>query len=292
MNFSLNPRWTLSKHKKKQNFTVFFILTLTFLSSSTAISRENTVLTFGIVPQQSSSKLARKWVPIFQYLSQKTGLSIRFKTAPNIPEFERRLDKKMYDIAYMNPYHYTVFANTSGYQAFAKQKNQQLTGIVVVAKNSPYKNIIDLQNRSLGFPSPAAFAASIITQNHLVKNNITFDSVYVKSHDSVYRSVARNIHAAGGGIPRTFNNLDIKIRSQLRILWRSQPYTPHAFAVLSSLNDTTVATITQAMLMMNNDPPARTLLKNLNFKGFEPATDSDWNDIRALKIDVISQKNQ
>ncbi len=52
-----------------------------------------TVLSFGIVPQQSAAKLARLWTPIFENLSDTTGYRIEFKTAPDIPEFERRLSR-------------------------------------------------------------------------------------------------------------------------------------------------------------------------------------------------------
>ena len=56
-------------------------------------------LAFGIVPQQSASKLAGLWTPILAYLSQKTGYAIRFKTARDIPTFEQRLAAGDYQCA-------------------------------------------------------------------------------------------------------------------------------------------------------------------------------------------------
>ncbi|HBC35158.1 MAG TPA: phosphate ABC transporter substrate-binding protein, partial [Marinobacter adhaerens] len=48
-------------------------------------------LTFGIVPQQSSSRLAEQWTPLMSYLSEQLGRPVRFMTAPDIPTFEQRV---------------------------------------------------------------------------------------------------------------------------------------------------------------------------------------------------------
>lgn len=96
-----------------------------FLLSHSVMAAEPQVLTFGVVPQQAANKLAKKWGPLFKHLGEKSGYTIRFKTAPNIPEFERRLSRGEYDLAYMNPYHYTVFGDQPGYRAFAKRQTNQ-----------------------------------------------------------------------------------------------------------------------------------------------------------------------
>lgn len=78
--------------------------------------------TFGIVPQQSATELTRAWTPVLNALQAKTGLTLRFATAPDIPTFEQRLVAGEYDFAYMNPYHYTVFHHRPGYAVFARKK--------------------------------------------------------------------------------------------------------------------------------------------------------------------------
>jgi phosphonate transport system substrate-binding protein len=82
-------------------------------------------LSFGIVPQQSSSKLAKLWTPIIEKLNEQSGLNIHFTTAPNILTFEKRLAAGEYDIAYMNPYHYMVSNESAGYQAITKQRDKK-----------------------------------------------------------------------------------------------------------------------------------------------------------------------
>ena len=67
-------------------------------------AKEPLTLSFGIVPQQSATKLAYLRTPICKYLSDHTGQRVVFKTAKDIPSFEQRLAAGEYDIAYMNPF--------------------------------------------------------------------------------------------------------------------------------------------------------------------------------------------
>ncbi len=112
---------------------------------------------FGIVPQQSATTLAKRWGPILRAVSESTGHEIVFRTTKDIPEFEKQLLRGEFDIAYMNPYHYTVFHQTPGYQAFAKQKDKMIRGLIVVQKGSALDNISELNGKMVAFPSPAAF---------------------------------------------------------------------------------------------------------------------------------------
>ncbi len=93
-------------------------------------------LSFGVVPQQAASRLAEDWGPLLAEVSRRSGVSLVFRTAPNIPAFEERLATGDYDLAYMNPYHYVVFHKASGYTAFAKEQERRLKGILVVRKDS------------------------------------------------------------------------------------------------------------------------------------------------------------
>ncbi|SDH22722.1 phosphonate transport system substrate-binding protein [Vibrio xiamenensis] len=262
-------------------------LSVLVFSISTAFYASAQTITFGIVPQQSAVTLAKNWGPILQYLSQQVGHDVVFRTAKDIPEFEKRVLAGEYDIAYMNPYHYTVFHQKPGYTAFAKQKNKQIRGILVINKNAPITAIEQLNGKSLAFPSPVAFAATVVPMSALAQKGIHVEPKYVSSHESVYLNVAQGFFPAGGGIERTFNNSAPEIRDQLRILWRTPGYTPHAFAFHPGFNPELAEQIQSALLAMNDSKEGLELLKNISFNGISPAQDSDWDDVRALHITLL-----
>ena len=276
----------------QKKFWILLILFCLDFTVSPVSGDEKKVLSFGVIPQQSASKLAWKWTPIIDYISAKSGYKINFETAPDIPEFERRLQNGKYDIAYMNPYEYTVFSKTNGYKVFAKQKGERLSGILVVRKDEDIKSINDLYGKNLVFPSPEFFSSSIITREHLLKNGIDIIPEFIDSDVSVYRAVANGTFPAGGGVIRTLNNMERDVQQQLRILWVSKSYSPHAFASHPSVSDDVIKIILRVMVEMKNDPEASNLLRSIQFNGIEAANDSEWNDIRALKIKAVYDQSE
>jgi phosphonate transport system substrate-binding protein len=259
-----------------------------FLSLFTSsISYASQSYSFGIVPQQSASKMAKLWVPILNYVSKVSGHKLVFKTAKNIPKFEEQLSAGNYDFSYMNPYHYTVFHKKSDYQAISKAKDKRIKGIIVVKKDSSYKTLEDFDKQTLAFPSPAAFAASILPRAEFQQKGIQVDTKYVSSHDSVYRNVAQGRYVAGGGVIRTFKNTEADIREKLKVLWTTEGFTPHAIAAHSKIPEAHRLEIQQAFAQMADTSKGKELLGNIKIKGFENANNADWDDVRALKIELL-----
>ena len=192
-------------HQLPRAAVVLLLLFLSPLLPLSAKAQEDSpkpiTLSFGVVPQQSSTTMASRWVPFLRYLSIKSGYRIVFNTAKDIPTFEKRCTAGAYDLAYMNPLHYVIYNISPGYRVFAKEKLKALTGIIVVGKDSSYRELAELRGAELAFPSPGAFAASIVTRGHLKEIGVEFSPHYLTSHDSVYRAVSQGLFAAGGGVP-------------------------------------------------------------------------------------------
>lgn len=259
-------------------------LLITVSQFAVAQSPDEQVLTFGIVPQQAVEKLATQWIPMIEHLSAQTGLPIQFATAPNIPEFEKRLAEGVYDLAYMNPHHFTVFNEAPGYRAFARQRDHEIKGIIVVATNSGIDTVDDLAGKKLAFPAPNAFAATLITRAYLDAVAPGYTATFVNSHDSVYRSVDEGFFDAGGGIQRTLGEMDPGIRGRLNILWTSPGYTGHAFAAHPEVSLEVTDQLANAMINMGSTANGQALLRSLGMSGFQAATDADWDDVRALGL--------
>lgn len=248
-----------------------------------------TSLSFGIVPQQSASRLAQDWSPLLAEISRRSGVALVFKTAPSIPVFEERLGRGEYDLAYMNPYHYVVFHQAAGYRAFAREQDRKIKGILVVHKDSAYQKPADLAGKTVVFPAPAAFAASILPQAEFGRLKISIEPKFVASHDSVYRAVASGLQEAGGGIQRTFEATPAEVRDVLRVLSETPAYTPHAFAAHPRVTADKLEKVLAAMASLGKDEMGQHLLQPLAFKGIAAAQDKEWNDIRALDIDLLER---
>lgn len=285
----------MTKFRNAASVLLVSILVIATPCAAAKLDANKAPLRFGVVPQQAAAKLAKSWTPIMKYLSDKTGVKVVFNTAPSIPEFESRLARGAYDVAYMNPYHYTVFNKEPGYQALAKAKDKRIKGILVVAESSDITEIEQLHGSTLAFPAPAAFAASVLPRAELGRREIEFTPKYVSSHDSVYRAVAKGLFPAGGGVLRTLANVDPAIRAQLRVLWTTRGYTPHAVATHPRVSNEVVGALANALATLQESEHGMKMLRTLKLKGFVRARNADWDDVRALglnKVDDLVARKQ
>ena len=243
-------------------------------------------LTFGIVPQQRPDRLEREWQPLIEEISRRTHYPIQFATKPTIDRFHHAVLAGEYDFIYVNPQKYVAANAMVGYQAIARETAKTLRGILVVKNDAEIKDVYDLHEKEIAFPSEDAFAASILIRSQLTSLGIEFTPHYLTSHDSVYRNVLHNRHIVGGGVR---NSLEIfshssLIRQRLRILWETQPVVPHAIATHPRVESTVVADILKALLAIHQSQSGRELLKEVNLNPLEKAQDSDWNTVRYLRF--------
>ena len=249
---------------------------------------QNTLF-FGVAPQKSASEMAKTWTPFLNYLSKKASCEIHFKTATNVTTFEERVASGEYDIAYLNP-HFYVRPESSDYKVFAKEKDVSLKGIIIVRKESPYQKLKDLDGKIIVFPSPSAFAATLLPLAHFEKEGISVNLKFVGSHESVYRSVEKELYPAGGTIMKAIEQADPSISKQLRVLWTSPSYTSHPIAAHKRVPKEVFLRLKAVMLSMDKDPEGMALLKDIGFKGIVEANDSAYDDIRKLNINIPEVK--
>lgn len=261
-----------------------WLLSIVLFVSSVATAAPPTYYSFGIVPQLSPSATANLWEPLLTYLSAELGVSLRFQTARDLAEFEKRVSAGDFDFVYLNPFQYTVVQATGGYEAFARETGQELRGIIIVAKNATMRDLSDLDGRRLAVPSESAFAAALIPLKVLGQRQITVQPVVVASHESVLLSVMRGTQPAGGTIQKMLDRAPPDVRNALRVLWRSDAYTSHPFAAHTRVSIEFRTRLQQVMLAMSDSAEGRAVLQKINFSGFSAVAAGDYDAIRRLEI--------
>ncbi len=241
-------------------------------------------LTLGIVPQQSPLKLSKKWLKVTKYLKEQTGINVIFKTKSSIPLFEKDLYNGLYDISYMNPYHFIVAKEKQNYTAFVRAK-KNIVGIILSKEKKADFSPKNLEGKTFLFPAPNAFAATLLPKFEL-KEKFNFDVdknakvLYVNSHDSVYKGISRGIGYLGGGIVRTFNNFkDKSDKDKLNIVYKTSPYPSHPIAYNPRVSKEDVEKLTKAFLNMPAEIKAL-----LSIKQFIKIDNSEYDSIKSIGI--------
>lgn len=254
---------------------------LSFIFFTTYLFSQEIIL--GVVPQQSPLELSKKWLKITNYLREEIGMEIVFKTEKSITIFEEKLYNGEYDIAYMNPYHFIVANKKQNYKAFIRSKDD-IVGIILGRKEKEF-NVNNLKGTTFLFPSSDAFAATLLVKYELRQiYNFDIDKdtkvLYVNSHDSVYKGIARGVGEFGGGITRTFNNFnDQEDKNKIEIVYKTNNYPSHPFASHPRISDDIVNKISNAIIKMPKE-----LKDILSIKEFIPTTTSEFDVIKNLEI--------
>ena len=264
-------------------YLIMLAISLGMQMVSVATAAEE-VLSFGITPQQSPTELTKRWTPVLQYLSEKSGLTLQLKTAKDIPTYQQQVMDGQYDIAYISPNSYVAANKARGYRAFAKEKDGKSVAMIVTRKDGPIKSLTQLHGQTMAFPSNTAFMATILPMMHLEALKIPVNTQYVVSIDSVYRSVAKGMLVAGGGEARTFGTLDADIRDQLTVLWESEALPPFPFLSHPRVPASSLGRLQKAMIDMGQDEQGLALLKVVNIKALDKAQDADYNAVRKLNL--------
>lgn len=242
-------------------------------------------LSVGIVPQQSATRTMRLWSELIGEVARRSGYQLEIKPAQDIPTFEQRLSAGEYDLAYMNPYEYTVYHGAVGYQAFVREEGQ-LQALIVVRRDSAIQKLSDLQGQMLAVV-PGAFGATMIPLGHLHRKGVAVKRRFVESHEAAYLAVIRGEFPAGGGVRRTFEQMVPEMRSDLRVLWAAQPVTPHAFAAHPRVPRAVIERLQRVLVDLKRDATGQRLLLAHGFTGIVEASDKEWDDVRALHFDAL-----
>lgn len=248
-----------------------------FAARAQDVSQDAQVLTVGVVPQFEPRKLAGIWLPILERLSERTGLTFHLDGSKDIPEFEAKLARGAFDLAYMNPYHLLVANRQQGYEPLVRDGGRSLYGILVVAKDSPIRDVQGLNGAEIAFPAPNALGASLLMRAELDRKvGIAITPKYVKTHSSVYLNVVLGQTVAGGGVVGTFNQQPREVRDGLRLLYTTREMPPHPLAAHSRIETQVRAAITAALLEMAATDDGQALLAKVPFKKLVATTYGEY----------------
>jgi len=231
------------------------------------------------------------WTELVATISSKTSLDLSYEPSTSQLDFELKLAKGHYDLAYMNPIQF-VSANQQGtYKALAKRKSQPAKGLVVARKDSNIESLRDFNDKVVAFPGLLGFSNSIIPRHSLQRLNIK-----VKPHFTVSPRLALQLVLEGKVLGAAGNQESLELlppieREQLYIVWDTPGFTPHAFARHSRMPFYTQIRLQKALVGLIKTPNGKQLLPKIHINnGFETAKDSDWDD--AAQIDISSLNNQ
>ncbi len=272
---------------KLSRFLVVLILAVVFALPSGSQAQQKK-FSIGVVPQARPVEVHEKWTPFVKKLSQELGVELEVTAYNTMAQFEADLAKGGPDFVYMNPYQMT---NAKDYAPLIRDK-KNLVGILVAKKGGPINSVKDLNGKEIAFPDPNAFAASLYMRALLTEQeNITFKPQYVKTHSNVYRTVAFDRAAAGGGVKMTLGKEADDIKSGLNIIYETPGIASHPVAAHNRVPDVLKKKMASAILDLGAKPANKEMLSGVQLPDpIEADFQRDYATLQKLKLEKYASK--
>jgi phosphonate transport system substrate-binding protein len=246
--------------------------------------------TLAVVPQFTPNEIYRKWTPVVEKLNRVTGKRFEIKIFANILSFEAAFLNGEIDLAFLNPYHAVMAKRAQGYLPLVRDDANLLTGILVVQRNSPIKSLQELNGKTLAFPSPNAFGASLYIRALLAEQEkISFTALYVKTHSNTYRHVILGEVAAGGGVNNTIKRESKEVQAELRVLYETPGVPSHPLVAHPRIPAATQELITQVILDMSKESDGQKILLEIQLpQPVKADYNRDYKRVEKLKLEKYS----
>lgn len=165
----------MSKSNRKSLLFLFYLFFLIFPIPLKAQEQ----FSFAIVPLHSPTHLMENWGPILREISLETGYKFEIKLYKSLQEFEKDLLSEAFDFAYVNPFQAVIAYKKFKYQPILRNSDP-LFGVVGVRKDSPIKDILQLEEKTIAFASPQCPIYKINYIFHNWRNNVSINLLRIK----------------------------------------------------------------------------------------------------------------
>lgn len=248
---------------------------------------------FGVHPLHNPQRLLEVFGPVMDRLEARIpGAHFRLEASRNYAAFDDKLYSRKFDFALPNPYQ-TIKAIQHGYRVFAKVGvNEDFRGIILVRRDGPIHELMDLRGKSMSFPAPTALAASMMPQHFLATHGIDpqhdIQSRYVGSQESSIMSVYLGKTDAAATWPPPWRRLSSQrpeLAQALVVKWQTAPLPNNGVVASDEIPDTLVDQVLKVLCQLHRDPAGRKILAAIGWANFEPADANTFQPVRDFMAD-------
>ena len=238
-------------------------------------------LVFGVLNQQSPALTAERWNPILHYVGAASGVPLQLRMGRTVQETDAMMGRGEFDFAFTNHNFQSEFAGV-GYRVIARWGGEGMRGVIAVPYESPLRRLEDLRGKRVAFPSRDAFAAYAVPMLALRQAGVGVEEVLGANQDGVLAQLkARRVDAAAVN-SRFLAQYAEREKFRVRDVFVSDVYPDLAVIAHPRLGAATVERVRRALVAIKDDPAAAEILARAQSKGFEPASDRDYDGVRRV----------
>lgn len=237
---------------------------------------------FGVLSQRSAVLSAQYWNPILSYISRRTGLALTLKLARTAPETNAATEAGEYDFIYSN----TIFLPTmarANYRVILRPRTGTITGQIVTMDDSPIRSLRDLEGKTVGFPSQAAFVGYAVPMDHLLRQGVAVTAAFGGNQEGIMGQMKEGKVIAAGVNNQVMRAFAARENVKYRVLWESPGFNDIPIAVHPRVPEAAAEAVRETVAAMNSDAEGRRILEESGKMvgqappyGFLPSSQDDY----------------
>lgn len=286
-------------------------LSLLLLSGFVACSgsEKQQVLRIGFVPSENVQQVAQNAQPLVDVLQKQLGIEIQPFVATDYTGVVEALRANKLDIAFLSPASYVLAKEEAKINVVLKSQRKgspYYYAAIITRSDSGISSLEDLRNKTFAFGDPLSTSGHVFPKKMLKEKGLDpvrdFKNViFSGGHDATVLAVLNGKVDAGA----TFANFpdgkdaawmqylkDPAEQKKIRAIAYSEPIPADNLVFNAALNPELAKKIERIFLDLGRDPAGEKMLRDLyQIDGFVPATDGDYDSVRAaFKIAGINLK--
>jgi len=257
---------------------------LFFLGITSANAATEKLYQFGVFPYLSPLRMDKIYAPVSQQLTSILDRPVKFTTSSSHHKFLKKLKSGFFDFALVQPFWYPLAVDKYNYLPGVRMK-EPFVSLIMTSDNSMYKSINDLKGTVIATP-PANVPVVHLARQTLIENGITpgkdIQFAHFNSVDSCFQQVL--IGKASACVTPPFataafaNAMNIK----LRVLLKSKALPNMSLVFNKRVSREIREKIQKEFSSWSSSGLGRTILKQIQTRGFIPVRDNEYDIIREL----------
>lgn len=238
-------------------------------------------LAFGVLNQQSPSLTAERWNPILHYASTASGVPLQLKMGRTVQDTNAMMARGEFDFMFTN-HNFQPEFDTIGFKVIARWAGEPIRAVIAVPADSPIQHLHELDGKRVSFPSTDAFVGYAVPLVALKRAGVRVEQSFGGNQEGTLAQVKAKRVEAGAVNSRFLSQYAEREHVQFREIYVSEGFPDLAVIAHPRVPAAMVERVRRALLGMRGDPDAAAVLAASKSKGFEPADDRDYDNVRRV----------
>lgn len=270
---------------------VMMALMLLVLWNVPAAAEQEQIL-IGLIPEMNVFKQMQRFKPLSEYLSKKTGVTVKLTILSRYGNIIDRFVTEKMDGAFFGSFTGALAIEKLGVDPIVRPINLDDTssyrGYLFVRKDSGISNVAGMKGKKMAFVERATTAGYLFPVAYFQEHGVSDFKTYFKeyyftgSHDAAVLAVLdkkADVGAAKHSIYDRVRVTDPRVDKELTILATSAWVPSNGLCVRKNLNPQLKKKLKEALLGIDKDPEGRTVLEKLGAKRFIETTVKDYDPV-------------